>query len=163
MAGDKKITDLDSAGALAGTETLPIVQSASTVKVAIDTIKTYIFTAYSSFTQTLTNKRVTKRAKTNTYNPAPTPQTDDFDVIVQTAMTGGVAVGAPSGTPTSGQDLVFKFKDDGTPRAITWDGAFIDGGGGLPSITTANKVTHVFFMYDLASLKWMCINTVTQP
>lgn len=163
MAGDKKISELDLAGALAGTETLPIVQSSSTVKVTIDTIKSFIFTAYASFTQTVTNKRITKRVKTNTYDAAPSPLTDDFDIIIQTAMTGSVAVGAPSGTPTSCQELVFKFKDDGTPRAITWDTAFRDGGGGLPSTTTANKVTHVFFIYDLASLKWLCVDTKTQP
>jgi hypothetical protein len=52
---DSKISGLPSASPLGGTEELPIVQSASTVKTTIDTIKTY----FTTFFESLSNKDAT--------------------------------------------------------------------------------------------------------
>lgn len=110
-------------------------------------------------TQTLTNKRITKRVVGTTSSATPTPNADTTDIYTLTALAEAAEFGAPSGTPTNGQTLVIRIKPDATPRALTWNAAYVAGGTALPSTTVASKILTIGFIYntDNSLNKWMCV------
>jgi hypothetical protein len=87
-------------------------------------------------TQTLTNKRITRRVGTVTSSATPTINIDNVDVFTITALAVAITSMSSglSGTPTAGQYLAISFKDNGTARAITW-------GASYASTTTATLPT----------------------
>lgn len=105
-------------------------------------------------TQTLTNKRVTKRVVTTTTGTTITPTGDTADDYCVTALGSGATIAAPSGTPTHGQVLVLRLKDDGTGRALTWNSIYRAIGVDLPSTTVANKTMYIGIKYNLTDTKW---------
>jgi len=62
-----------------------------------------------------------------------------------------------TGTPANFDKLVFRIKDDGTARAITWGASFVASGIPLPTTTVANKVLTVGFIYDTVKAAWGCV------
>ena len=94
-----------------------------------------------------------------------TPDSDTIDLYSLYALAANLTINAPSGTPTNGQKLMIRIKDNGTPRTITWNSAFADGGAGLPTTTTANKIMHVGFQYNTDSglNKWQSISFIEEP
>lgn len=70
-----------------------------------------------------------------------------------TSMTTGL-----SGTPSNGQKLMIRFKDNGTARAITWGASFISSGvATLLATTIAGKTHHVGLVYDSTAGDWVCV------
>ncbi len=110
-------------------------------------------------TQTLTNKRVTKRVTAITSNANPTINTDNCDVVDITAQAAAIASMTTnlSGTPTNFQGLIIRIKDDGTARAITWGAKYEARGTALPTTTVISKVLTVGFIYDTVTAKWGCV------
>lgn len=110
-------------------------------------------------TQTLTNKRVTRRVTTIASNANPTINTDNCDVVDITAQAAAIASMTTnlSGTPTNFQSLIIRIKDDGTARAITWGTSFEARGTALPTTTVLSKVLTVGFIYDTTTSKWGCV------
>lgn len=110
-------------------------------------------------TQTLTNKRITKRVTTITSSATPTINTDNCDVVSITALAAAITSMTTnlSGTPTNFQTLIFRILDDGTGRAITWGAKFEARGTALPTTTTANKLLTVGFIYDTVDSIWGCV------
>lgn len=111
-------------------------------------------------TVTLSNKRITPRVTAITSNFAtPTINTDNCDFVdisgISTAITSMTT--NLSGTPTNGQKLIVRLKDDGTGRAITWGASFASKGGTLPTTTVASKMTTVGLIYNTASSLWGCV------
>lgn len=130
------------------------------MQVLVDTIPTG--PVGQSQEQTLTNKRITKRVVSTTSTGTITPNSDSTDVLDITAQAVTGAFQAPSGTPTDSQPLIFRIKDNGTARALTWasgTGGYVAGGTSLPSTTVTGKYLHVGFMYVTSNSlnKWMCI------
>lgn len=109
-------------------------------------------------TQTLTNKRVSPRIGTTTTGATITPTSDTADQYNVTALDTAATIAAPSGTPTDGQRLILRMKDNGTPRALTWttgaSGAYRAIGVTLPTTTTANKTIYVGCIYNTADSRW---------
>lgn len=112
-----------------------------------------------SSTNTLTNKRITKRVTTITSHATPTVNTDNCDVVTITAQAEDITSMTTnlSGTPTNFQTLVYRILDNGSSRAITWGASFQAMGVDLPTTTTASKVLTVGFIYDTADSKWGCV------
>lgn len=111
-----------------------------------------------SSTNTLTNKRVTKRTGTTTSSATPTINTDNYDVYTLTAMSAAVTSMTTnlSGTPSTGDEIILGFKDDGTPRTITWGASFVSSGVATLLATTATSKQHwVKLMWDGAH--WVCL------
>ena len=110
-------------------------------------------------TQTLTNKRVTKRVTSITSSATPTVNTDNCDCVTITALATAITSMTTnlSGTPTNFQTLVYRLKDDGTARAITWGASFEAKGVALPTTTVLSKVLTVGFIYDTVTAKWGCV------
>ena len=62
-----------------------------------------------------------------------------------------------TGTPTNGQTLIIRLKDNGTARALTWtmSGGVI--GVTLPTTTVISKWSIVGFKYFTSTTSWKAI------
>lgn len=113
-----------------------------------------------SSTNTLTNKRVTKRTSTEASSATPTINTDNVDFHSVTALALAITSMTTnlSGTPTTGQLLWIAITDNGTARAITWGASFQASGTiALPTTTVISTRLDVGFVWT-GSI-WRCIAT----
>lgn len=107
-----------------------------------------------SDTQTLTNKRITQRVGTTASSATPTPNADTDDTYTVTALAAGATFGAPTGTPTNGQKLLIRIKDNATARTLAWNAIYRAIGITLPVTTVISKTLYVGFVYNSADSKW---------
>lgn len=136
--------------ASAGTATLTLPTSTDTI-------------VARATTDTLTNKRITPRIGTVTSSATITPTSNTSDQYNVTALATAASIAAPSGTPTDGQRLILRIKDNGTARALTWDTAtYRVIGQVLPTTTVASKTTYVGCIYNAADAKWDVVAATTQ-
>lgn len=107
----------------------------------------------------ITNARVTPRITTiNAPGATPTVATDSYDQINYTGLAAAITGFTVTGTPTDGQKLMIRLKDNGTARAITWGSSFAASGiSALPTTTVISKTHLVGFIYDSATAKWVCV------
>lgn len=110
-------------------------------------------------TQTLTNKRITSRVSSSTSWSSPLAwNSDGFDQYQATAQNGNVTISADAGTPTNGQKMIFRIKDNGTARTLTWTtgttNSFRVVGTTLPTTTVANKTLYVGCIYNSTDSRW---------
>jgi hypothetical protein len=113
-----------------------------------------------SSTNTLTNKRVTRRLVTvNAPGGTPTTNTDNVDIANFTGLNAAITSMTTnlSGTRVDGDLVEFRFTDDGTPRAITWGASFGATTVALPTTTVASTMLRVLFEYNGSILQ--CIAT----
>lgn len=82
-----------------------------------------------------------------------TPILSSRDFIV-TALDENAAIAVPTGTPYDGQTLTFRFKDDGTARALTPNAIYRGVGVTLPTTTVAGKEQYWSMKYNLPAVKW---------
>ena len=137
------------------------VLSASTVKtiLSLNNVDNTSNATERAATRTLTNARITKRITTIASSATPTINTDSCDRVTITALAEAVTSMTTNltGTPSNFDDLVFRIKDNGTARAITWGSSFEACGVALPTTTVANKRLVVGFQYDTVTSKWGCV------
>lgn len=107
-----------------------------------------------SSAHTLTNKRITHRVGSTASGATITADSDAYDQYNVTALAVAATIAAPSGTPTDGQDLFFRFKDNGTARGLTWNAIFRAVSVILPTTTVINKVLYAWARYNAADTKW---------
>lgn len=117
--------------------------------------------------QTLTNKRITARVSSAASITSPLAwNSDNFDEYAATAQANSLTISADAGTPTDGQKIIFRFKDNGVSRALTWTtgvaGGFQAIGVTLPSGTVANKTTYVGAIYNASSSRWDVVAVTTE-
>lgn len=106
-------------------------------------------------TTTLTNKRITPRITTIASSATPTPDADASDMFTVTALAAGATFAAPTGTPTDGQQLLIRIKDNGTARALGWNAAYRGGTDiALPTTTVLSKTMYIQFVYNFADTIW---------
>lgn len=111
-----------------------------------------------SGTSTLTNKRVTPRIGSTASSATPSIDTDSFDQYNITALAAAITSVTVTGTPTDGQKLMVRIKDNGTARAIAWGSSFLaSGAAALPTTTVISKTHLVGFIYDSTAAKWICV------
>jgi hypothetical protein len=105
--------------------------------------------------ETLTNKRITKRTATSATSASLTINGDAVDMYTVTALAEAMTINAPTGTPTEGQTLLIRIKDNGTARALTFNAIFRAGTDiALPTTTVINKTMYLSFVYNTADTKW---------
>lgn len=113
-----------------------------------------------SSTNTLTNKRVTRRVVTvNAPGATPTTNTDNNDVAAFTGLAANITSMTTnlSGTPAQGDFLEFQFTDNGTARTISFGATFVASTVALPTTTVISTLLHVLFEWDSVSSKWICV------
>lgn len=147
------------AEAEAGTDNVKYLSSLRT-KQAIDALSP----VRASNTVTLTNKRVTPRTDTVASSATPTINTDTTDFFTITALAAAITSFTTnlSGTPTSGQKLIIRIKDDGTARAITWGASFASRGATLPTTTVLGKYHYVGLIWNSTASTWDCIAAIVE-
>jgi len=111
-----------------------------------------------SSTNTLTNKRITKRTGTTTSSATPTINTDNVDFYSITAQTEAITSFTTnlSGTPTEAQTLWIAITGTAA-RAITWGASFEASTVALPTTTVSTSRLDVGFIWNTVTSKWRCI------
>ena len=112
--------------------------------------------------QTLMGTRIRPRVLTFTTDATPDVDSDSYDAVTITAQDAAITDVNVTGTPTNFQKLIFRIKDDGTARAITWGSDFEAKGVALPTTTVISKVQTTGFIYDTVTSKWGCVATVDE-
>lgn len=113
-----------------------------------------------SSTNTLTNKRMTRRlTTTNAPGATPTTNTDNVDIMNFTGLGAAITSMTTnlSGTPVDGDLLEFRFTDDGTARGITWGTSFASTTVTLPTTTVISTMLRVGFEWSSTASKWQCV------
>jgi hypothetical protein len=110
-------------------------------------------------TATLTNKRITARVNAQTTTTSPWAwNSDSYDQQSFSALANALTINADAGTPTDGQKTIFRFKDNGTARALTWTTgtakSFRAIGVILPTTTVINKTVYVGCVYNILDSRW---------
>ncbi len=115
-----------------------------------------------SVTGTLRN--LAPRSNTTTSSATPSINVDTTDIFTITALAAAITsmTSGLSGTPTNGQKLIIRFKDDGTARAITWGASFASRGATLPSTTVLGKYMYVGLIYNSTATIWDCISVIQE-
>jgi len=85
-----------------------------------------------------------------------------YDEYALTALANALTISADANTaPADGQRMMFRFKDNGTARALTWTtgatNAFRVVGVTLPTTTVASKLLYVGCIYNAADSRWDAI------
>lgn len=84
---------------------------------------------------------------------------DNGDVFTVT-LGGNRTMDNPTGTPTDGQQIVYRIKQDATgSRTLTWGTAFrFSNDVPVPTLSTAaGKTDYVGFQYNATDSKWDCL------
>ena len=109
------------------------------------------------------NARVQPRAGTITTASVITINTDSYDIYTVTSLSTATTFTTPTGTPTEGQKLLVRIKDNGTARALTFtigsSGAFrFSSNLPAPTTTTLSKTIYMGFIYNLTDARWDCVS-----
>jgi len=137
--------NVESAGALMDSEVTNLAQ-----------VKAFDSSDYATpaGTETLTNKRITKRKQTVASSATVTPSWDNDDIVTITAQAVGLTLANPSGTPTDGQAIIVRILDNGTGRTITYGAAYRAIGVTLLTTTTASKTSYLGGFWNAADSKF---------
>lgn len=110
-------------------------------------------------TATYTNKRITKRAGATTSTATLTYDSDAYDVYTITAQAAALSLANPSGTPTDGQPILIRVKDNGTARALTWSGSqWLAVGVDLPTTTVSGKWLVILAVWEDTADRWHVVH-----
>jgi hypothetical protein len=82
-----------------------------------------------------------------------------YDEYAITALANALTINADANTaPADGQKMMFRFKDNGTARALTWTtgstNSFRVVGVTLPTTTVASKIVYIGCIYNAADSRW---------
>lgn len=100
-------------------------------------------------------RKASKRITSEASNATPTPNADTTDVHIITALAAGATFAAPTGTPTQGQQLIIRIKDNGTARSLAWNAIYRASSDlALPSTTVLGKTLYCGFIYNSTDTKW---------
>lgn len=99
-------------------------------------------------------------SETTTQVAPLTPDFITYDIYIITAQDVGLIIGNPASNPTKPKGFMFRIKDNGTSRTISWPSGFVSYGDALPTATTIGKTTYVCGIsnptdgtYDVISVK----------
>lgn len=90
------------------------------------------------------------RTVSTTTTTSLSPDIDNYDFSVITALASALTIANPTGTPVNGNAHVMRIKDDGTARAISFGDKYRAIGSALPTTTTISKVLYFAFVYNSA-------------
>jgi len=138
----QKISDMTAATSLASS-VIPIVQGGNNKKADIS-----LFAA--SRVQSVTSAATVTAVAT----------TDDSVHI--TAQAEALTLANPTGTAGEDQMLVYRIKDNGTARAISYGSEFRAMGVTLPTTTVLSKTLYLACVRNVTDTKWDVIAVVQQ-
>lgn len=148
-SGTNKIRVTAPAGNIASDKTL-------TLPDATDTL------VGKATTDTLTNKRITKRVQAVVSSATVTPNASNDDGVAVSAQAADITFANPSGTPTEFQTMIIRIKDNGTARLISFGTKYRAMGTALPTTTVISQLLYMVFEYHLADDKWDLLSAAQQ-
>lgn len=80
--------------------------------------------------------------------------TSTNDMVKVTALAVAAQLANPTGTFSEGQGYVYRIKDNGTARALTWGTKMRGVGGALPTTTPVNKTMYIPVVYNATDDKF---------
>lgn len=149
---------------------LDLKQAASAILAAISagtwTGATSI-TTVGTVTTGVWNAEINPRMSTAASPASPlTPNSDSVDQYSITDLTTALTINADGGSPAAGQKMIFRIKDNGAARALTWttgsSKSFRPIGVTLPTTTVINKITYVGCIYNATDARWDVVAVVTE-
>lgn len=114
-------------------------------------------------TQTLTNKRITKRVVAVASSATPTFNSDNGDIAQLTGLNANITNASTNltGTPTHGQLFSYEITDNGTARTISWGASFSATGTlALPTTTVISTLLRSLFQWNSVTSKWEIVAVV---
>lgn len=88
-----------------------------------------------------------------TTNSSLTPAVNTYDMFVFTALASNLTINAPTGA-TAMRKVLFRIKDNGTSRTLTWNAIFRAVNATLPTTTTASKIVYIGAIYNSDETVW---------
>lgn len=115
----------------------------------------------TSSTETVTNKRVTKRVETVASSATPASNTDSYDITKITGLATAITslTSGLTGTPVDGDMHLWSFTDNWTARAITPGASFENSTVSFPWTTVISTRLDVLCEWNTATSKWRVIAT----
>lgn len=114
----------------------------------------------------ISSARVIPRVTGITSSATITPPGDTVDQYNITALAVPATIAIPSGTPSDGQKLVLRIKDNGNTRALTWTSSGTNSyrvvGTTLPTTTVVSKVLYIGCIYNATESFWDVIAVAQQ-
>jgi len=111
--------------------------------------------ATTAFVQAELMPTLQSLASASSVTPDGDPEGDDMIVI--TALAANLTINAHSGAPVQGKPLIFRIKDNGTIRTLTWNAVYRAIGVTLPTATVAGKTFYIGFLYNATDSVWDCV------
>lgn len=150
-----------AADTLTDTSVIPFVKSATLAKITWANFKAAIKTYYDAVTSTFTNKtmiatsNVVEEITTTASSATPTPTGGSLrNFFTVTALAANATFAAPSGSPSNGNKLFIRIKDNGTARTLAYNSIFRAIGVTLPTTTVISKTIYLGCVYNSADSKW---------
>jgi len=103
---------------------------------------------------TISTSRINPRAVAAASASSLTPDIATYDQYAYTALATGLTINAPTGTPLDGQELTFRFLDNGVSQTLTWNATYTAVGAILPLSTGASKTIYVGCIYNAYNTRW---------
>lgn len=83
---------------------------------------------------------------------------DTYEAYALTAQNAALTINADAGAPVNMQKMIFRIKDNGTARALTWttgsSKSFRAVGVTLPTTTVVSKIVYVGCIFNAADDRW---------
>jgi hypothetical protein len=118
-------------------------------------------TTATNWVATFLGQRISKRVVTvNAPGATPSINTDVTDIAIFTGVAAAITSMTTNltGTPQDGDQLLIRFTDNATARAITWGAKFGSSGvATLLATTVISKVHNVFLVWDATKALWICM------
>jgi len=91
---------------------------------------------------------------------------NNYEQYQLTAMNSPTTISADSGSPSNGQKMIFRLKDNGNARSITWTTGTTNGfraiGVTLPTTTVVSKLTYVGCIFNSTDSRWDVISVAQE-
>ena len=100
---------------------------------------------------------IAPRVASTTSASSLTPAVNTYDVFQYTALAAALSIANPTGSPVEGQKMIFRIKDAGVAKGLTWDTQFRALGVALPSTTVVSKTMYIGFIFNNTDTKWDCV------
>jgi len=144
---EKKISELTAKGAALAQTDLMVISEVSGA--------TYV-------TKSVTGANIRDPRVQSVVSAATVTAVSTNDLVKITAQAAALTLANPTGTFAEGQALIFRIKDNGTARAITFGANFRAVGVTLPTTTTISKTIYVGCIYNSTDTKFDVIASLTE-
>ena len=84
------------------------------------------------------------------------------DIVKITAQAAGLTLANPTGTWAEGQGLVYRIKDNGTARSISYGAKFRAIGVTAPTTTVISKTLYIGVIYNSTDDKFDIVSTAQE-